>query len=168
MLSVLTGQTLFAQSATGTGSGTDALGIFQGLSADQQQQIMQRLGGSGSGTSTGSNSTGAAGSQTQANDQQQTQHRTRRDEDREQDQDQGQEANAGPPVFKGLDSVVVEVDLHPLKPRQIDTFSAVAASSYSQQLQMQQTQQLAQAQLQQFRNDGAAAGTNTGAAPCGR
>jgi polysaccharide export outer membrane protein len=154
MISVLTGQTLFAQSSTGTGSGTDALGIFQGLSADQQQQILQRLGGSGgTGASTGSTSTGTPNSQSQSNDQQQTQRRTRRDEDREQDQDQGQEANGGPPVFKGLDSVVVEVDMHPLKPRQVDTFSAVAASSYSAQLQMQQTQQLAQAQLQQFRND---------------
>ncbi len=52
----------------------------------------------------------------------------------------------------------MEVDLHPLKPRdQVDTFSAAAASSYSAQLQMQQTQQLAQAQLQQFQNQAAAA-----------
>ncbi|MEJ0005353.1 MAG: SLBB domain-containing protein [Steroidobacteraceae bacterium] len=143
-------QTLFAQSSPGGASGADALGIFQGLSADQQQEIMQRLGGGGTGTSIGSNSSGRSNSQTQSNDSQQNQRQTRRDEDRDQDQDQdqGKDANAGPPVFKGLDSVVVEVDTRPLKPRQIDTFSAAAASSYSTQLQIQQSQQLAAAQLQ--------------------
>ena len=45
----LVGQTLSAQTTSGIRLGTDALGIFQGLSADQQQQIMQRLGG-GTGT----------------------------------------------------------------------------------------------------------------------
>ena len=147
------GQTLFAQSSSGGGSSADALGVFQGLSADQQQQIMQRLGGGG-GTSIDSNSSGRTNSQTQTNDSQKAQRQTRRDEDRDQDQDedQGKGANAGPPVFRRLDSVVVEVDTRPLKPRQIDTFSAAAASSYSTQLQMQQTQQLAQAQLQQLQS----------------
>ena len=154
--SALMGQALLAQTSTGTGTGTDALGIFQGLTQDQQQQIMQRL--SGTGTATGSSTSSPSADRTtrlnQPNDQQQTQRRTRRDEDREQEQgqDEGQEANAGPPVFKGLDSLVVEVDMYPLKPRTIDTFPAAAASSYSAQLQMQQTQQLAQLQLQQFQN----------------
>ena len=52
----LVGQTLSAQTTSGSsGSSTDALGIFQGLSADQQQQIMERLGsGNGSSSSTSS------------------------------------------------------------------------------------------------------------------
>ncbi len=62
--------------------------IFQGLSADQQQQIMQRLGGGGSSTSTGSTSTQWNQQTAQSSDQQQTQRRTRRDEDRDQEQDQ--------------------------------------------------------------------------------
>src|SRR5665213_3254829 len=45
----LVGQTLSAQTTSGSGSGGDALGIFQGLSADQQQQIMERLNGGGAG-----------------------------------------------------------------------------------------------------------------------
>ncbi|HEX3835776.1 MAG TPA: SLBB domain-containing protein, partial [Steroidobacteraceae bacterium] len=158
IFSALVGQNLSAQTTSGTGSGVDALGIFQGLSADQQQQIMERLGGGGGGTGTGStSSTSGANSRSESNAQQQPSdqqnpRRTRRDEDQEQytDQNQEQAANAGPPLFKGLDSVVVEVDLQPLKPRQVDTFSALASSSYSTQLQLQQTQQLAQAQLQQL------------------
>lgn len=152
IFSGLVGQTLFAQTATGTG--TDALSIFQGLSQDQQQQIMQRLGGAGNGISTGSTSTNGINRQSQSSDQQQAQRQTRREEDRQQgqDQDEGEAPNAGPPVFKGQDSLIVEVDLHPLKPRTIDTFSAAASSSYTAQLQMQQTQQLAQLQLQQFQN----------------
>ncbi len=150
--SVLMGQALFAQTSTGTG--TDALGIFQGLTPEQQQQIMERLGGTGTstGTSSGSSSSNGTNRQNQSNDQQQSQRQTRRSEDRERDQDQGQgeAANAGPPVFKPQDSLIVEVDMHPLKPRAIDTFPAVASSSYSAQLQIQQTQQLAQLQLQQF------------------
>lgn len=145
----LVGQTLFAQ--TTSGSGTDALGIFQGLSADQQQQIMQRLGGNGTGGTPGTTTIGGANAQQQSAEQQR-ERRTRRDEDRDQDADQTQQEIIGPPVFKGQDSVVVEVDLHQLKPRQVDTFSAAAASSYSSQLQMQQSQQLAQAQLQQLQN----------------
>jgi protein involved in polysaccharide export with SLBB domain len=154
LIGALAAQTLFAQ--TTPGSGTDPLSIFQGLSADQQQQIMQRLGtGAGAGAAGAASGTTANGaSNAQQGAGQQNARRTRSDEDREQaeDQNQGPGTNAGPPVFKGQDSVVVEVDLHPLKPRQVDTFSAVAASSYSAQLQMQQTQQLAQAQMQQFQN----------------
>jgi polysaccharide biosynthesis/export protein len=148
----LMGGTLFAQSSSGSGS--DALGIFQGLSADQQQQIMERIGGTGGSTIGANSGTGGANSQNQLNDRQQTPRRTRRLEDADQDQgqDQGQNGNVGPPVFKGQDSVVVEVDTQPLKPRQVDTFSAAAASSYTTQLQIQETQQLAQAQLQQFPN----------------
>jgi polysaccharide export outer membrane protein len=150
----LVGQTLSAQTTSGiSGSGTDPLGIFQGLSPDQQQQIMDRLGsgtGSTSGTSV-TNPRSGTNAQQQSSDQQNPR-RTRREEDQEQqaDQNQEQEANAGPPLFKGLDSVVVEVDSQPLKPRQVDTFSALASSPYSTQLQMQQTQQVAQAQLQQL------------------
>jgi polysaccharide export outer membrane protein len=149
----LVGQTLSAQTTSGSGSGTDPLGIFQGLSADQQQQIMDRLGG-GTGaipSASGTNPRSGTNAQQQPTDQQNPR-RTRRDEDQEQgaDQNQEQEANAGPPLFKGLDSVVVEVDSQPLKPRQVDTFSALASSPYSTQLQMQQTQQVAQAQLQQL------------------
>ncbi len=136
IFAALTGQTLLAQSAAG--SGTDALGIFQGLTPDQQQQILQRTGGSGTTSGT---TTSAMNSQ-QPTDQQ-TQRRTRRDEDQALDGDQ---QAGGPPLFKGQDSVVVEVDLHPLKPRPVDTFSASAASSYTAQLQMQQTQQVTQAQ----------------------
>ena len=154
LFGALTAQSLLAQTTTGSGSGTDPLSIFQGLSSDQQQQIMQRLGGNNTsmtGTTTGGSSNGQ---QQQQGSDQQNPRRTRRDEDREQEgeQTQDQGANAGPPLFKGQDSVVIEVDLHPLKPRQVDTFSAAAASSYSAQLQVQQTQQLAQAQMQQFQN----------------
>ena len=112
---------------------------------------MQRLGGGTGNTSGTATNPGANGSQSQLqqpNDQE-AQRRTRRMED--QAQEENQPPPNGPPVFKGLDSVVVEVDKNPLKPRQIDTFSAAAASSYSAQLQMQQTQALAQAQqLQQL------------------
>jgi protein involved in polysaccharide export with SLBB domain len=131
------------------------LGIFQGLSTDQQQQIMDRLGGTTGSTSStsGVNPRGGNNAQQQTTDQDSAR-RTRRNEDQEQytDQNQEQEANPGPPLFKGLDSLVVEVDTQPLKPRQMDTFAALASSSYSTQLQMQQTQQLAQAQLQQLQN----------------
>jgi polysaccharide biosynthesis/export protein len=151
----LVGQTLSAQTTSGSGSGNDALGILQGLSPDQQQQLMDRLGGgTGSTSSTQDtnprNANNAQQQQQQQPTDQQNPRRTRRDEDQEQDADQNQEqqANAGPPLFKGLDSVVVEVDLQPLKPRQVDTFSALASSPYSTQLQMQQTQQVAQAQAQ--------------------
>ena len=152
LFGALVGQTLSAQ--TTSGSATDASAILQGLSADQQQQILQRLGGGTGGTSGTSDlpTNQRSGNNAQQPTDQQNPRRTRRDEDQEQaaDQNQEQAANAGPPLFKGLDSVVVEVDLQPLKPRQADTFSALAASSYSTQLQMQQTQQLAQAQLQQL------------------
>ena len=67
----LMGQTLFAQTTSGTGSGTDALGIFQGLSADQQQQIMQRLGGSGTVPRRPTSSCEPNSADTQPNDQQQ-------------------------------------------------------------------------------------------------
>lgn len=147
----LTGQTLFAQT---TGTSTDPLSIFQGLSSDQQQQIMQRLGGnSSSGTGTGGTTiSNGNNTQNQSSTEQQNARRTRRDEDREQETDETSGTNAGPPLFKGQDSVVIEVSLNPLKPRQIDTFSAAASSSYSAQLQMQQTQTLAQAQLAQLQN----------------
>jgi polysaccharide export outer membrane protein len=153
----LVGQTLSAQTTSGSGSGSDALGIFQGLSPEQQQALMQTLGGGTGGTSGTSGTSGALGTnsrsgnnaQQQSTDQQNPR-RTRRDEDQEQEGDQGQGPNSGPPLFKGLDSVVVEVDSRPLKPRQVDMFSALASSSYNTQLQMQQTQQLAQAQLQQL------------------
>jgi polysaccharide export outer membrane protein len=149
ILGALMGQTLLAQSTTGQTA--DPLSIFQGLSSDQQQEIMQRLG-TGAGA-TGAATGGTASSSQQPTDQQ-TPRRTRRDEDRDQEtgQDQDQTANAGPPVFKGLDSVVIEVDSQPLKPRSVDTFSAAAASSYSTQLQIQQQQQLTQLQMQQFQN----------------
>ncbi|HTV79141.1 MAG TPA: SLBB domain-containing protein, partial [Steroidobacteraceae bacterium] len=156
MCAALAGQTLLAQTSSGSGSGTDALGIFQGLSADQQQQILQRLGGSGVSGALGTSGNGTSNGQQQATTDQENARRTRRDEDREEQTEENgpQGPNAGPPLFKGQDSVVVEVDTHPLKPRQIDTFSAAAASSYSAQLQMQQAQQLAQAQLQaqQYQN----------------
>jgi protein involved in polysaccharide export with SLBB domain len=151
----LVGQTLSAQTASGSSSGSDALGIFQGLSTDQQQQIMDRLGGTtGSTSSTSGVSPRSVNNAQQQTTDQDSARRTRRNEDQEQytDQNQEQEANPGPPLFKGLDSVVVEVATQPLKPRQVDTFSALAASSYSTQLQMQQAQQLAQAQLQQLQN----------------
>jgi polysaccharide export outer membrane protein len=160
----LMGQTLSAQttSGSGSGSGSDALGIFQGLSADQQQQLMDRLGSGGSGTSStsGTNSRSGNDAQQQPTDQQNPR-RTRRDEDQEQDADQNQEqaANAGPPLLKALDSVVVEVDLQPFKPRQVDTFPALASSSYSTLLQAQQTQQLAQAQ--QLQNQAQAGADST-------
>jgi polysaccharide biosynthesis/export protein len=155
MFGALMGQTLLAQTTSGTGtgtgvaSGTDALGIFQGLSPDQQQQILQRIGGN-SGTLGTTPNRGTNTEQQQSPDQQNTR-RTRRDEDQDQeDQDRGQQINAGPPRFRGQDSLVVEVDTHPLKPRQIDTFSAIASSTYSEQLQAQQAQALAQAQMQQL------------------
>ncbi len=150
ILGALMAQTLSAQTASGSGSATDALGVFQGLSADQQQQILQRLGGSGIAGSTTSNTANSQSTQQQSNDQQNQQRRTRRDEDQAMEENAG--TAAGPPVFKGQDSVVVEVDLHALKPRQVDTFSAAAASSYSAQLQLQQSQQLAAAQSLQLQN----------------
>ncbi|HEV2701220.1 MAG TPA: polysaccharide biosynthesis/export family protein, partial [Steroidobacteraceae bacterium] len=157
ILGALMAQTLSAQTASGTGtgsgSGTDALGILQGLSPDQQQEILQRLGGGGGIQSTitnRGNNNSQQQQQSQSSDQQ-NQRRTRRDEDEDQeDQDRGQPANEGPPRFRGEDSVVVEVDSHQLEPRQVDTFSAIAASSYSEQLQLQQAQALAQVQMQQL------------------
>ncbi|HTC50860.1 MAG TPA: polysaccharide biosynthesis/export family protein, partial [Steroidobacteraceae bacterium] len=148
------GQTLSAQTTSGTGSGasTDALGILQGLSPEQQQEILQRISSGSSGTLGTTPSRGSNTEQQQSPDQQ-NQRRTRRDEDQDQEnaeQNQGQQLNAGPPRFRGQDSVVVEVDTHPLKPRQVDTFSALASSTYSEQLQIQQSQALAQAQLLQL------------------
>ena len=150
----LMGQTLSAQttSGTGTGASTDALGILQGLSPEQQQEILQRISSGNSGTLGTTPSRGSNTEQQQSPDQQ-NQRRTRRDEDQDQEnaeQNQGQQLNAGPPRFRGQDSVVVEVDTHPLKPRQVDTFSALASSTYSEQLQIQQSQALAQAQLLQL------------------
>jgi polysaccharide export outer membrane protein len=155
ILGALMAQTLSAQTTSGTGSGsassTDALGILQGLSPEQQQEILQRISGS-SGT-LGTTSNRGNNTDQQQSSGQPNQRRTRRDEDQEQedqDQNQGPQANPGPPRFRGQDSVVVEVDTHALKPRQVDTFSALASSSYSEQLQIQQSQALAQAQLLQL------------------
>jgi polysaccharide export outer membrane protein len=147
-------QTLSAQTTSGAGSGstTDALGIFQGMSPEQQQEILQRIGGTGGalGTTLNRGNNNTQQQQSQSFDQQ-NQRRTRRDEDQDQeDQDRGQQPNAGPPRFRGQDSVVVEVDTHQLEPRQVDTFSAIASSSYSEQLQLQQAQALAQVQMQQL------------------
>ncbi|HEY1900569.1 MAG TPA: SLBB domain-containing protein [Steroidobacteraceae bacterium] len=136
--------TAYAQSTT---SGIDPSQVLQGMTPDQQQQILQRLSGMG-GTSN-SAGTGQPGTTTnpdqesRANQTEQNgaQNRTRKREGEEEEQPSG-----APPVFKSEDSVVVEVDTQPLKPRPIDTFSAAAASGYNGQLQAGQLQQLQQMQ----------------------
>ena len=144
LFGALTAQTLVAQ--TTTGSGTDPLSIFQGLSADQQQQLMQRLGnGEGTGTSSITNARRAGqdlGNQTDQNGNP-LYARPRR-----QTQDADAQPPFGPPVFRAQDWLIVEVDLNPLKPRPIDTTGESAAQVAAQLQQMQQLQQIQALQQQ--------------------
>jgi polysaccharide export outer membrane protein len=139
--------TAFAQSTT---SGIDPAQMLQGMSPDQQQQILQRLSNGGitgsGGTAAGQNGANANGNADQrigATDQTEQNRSQSQGQKREEGDEQ---SNTGPPVFKDEDSVVVEVDTRPLKARPIDTFSAAAASGYSGQLQAGQLQQLQQIQ----------------------
>jgi hypothetical protein len=148
LFGALTAQTLVAQ--TTTGSGTDPLSIFQGLSADQQQQLMQRLGngnGNGEGTGTSSITNARRAGQDLGNQTDQNGNplyaRPRR-----QTQDADAQPPFGPPVFRAQDWLIVEVDLNPLKPRPIDTTGESAAQVAAQLQQMQQLQQIQALQQQ--------------------
>jgi len=134
--------TAYAQSTT---SGVDPTQMLQGMSPDQQQQILQRLSGMG-GTGTGTGQLGTTTNPDQESRANQTGQNGAQDRTRKREGEEDEETTTGPPVFKSQDSVVVEVDTRPLRPRPIDTFSAAAASGYSGQLQAGQLQQLQQMQ----------------------
>jgi len=134
--------TAYAQS---TATGIDPTQMLQGMTPDQQQQILQRLSGMGSGTSTSTGQLGTTTNPDQESRANQSGQNGNQSQTRKREGDE-EEPTTGPPVFKAEESVVVEVDTRQLKPRPIDTFSAAAASGYNGQLQAGQLQQLQQMQ----------------------
>jgi protein involved in polysaccharide export with SLBB domain len=134
-------------SAQSTTSGVDPTQMLQGMTPDQQQQILQRLSGvGGTGTSTGTGQLGTTTNPDQESRANQAGQNGAQNQTRKREGQEDEEPTTGPPLFKAQDSVVVEVDTRPLKPRPIDTFSAAAASGYTGQLQAGQLQQLQQMQ----------------------